>query len=212
MKRLAIAVMLIGVAVLIYALSSDIAVDGIGGRRIANVGLMHDRMVNIVLSGFVILGGLLLRIFGANMAASDGGYVKAIDDLPIAEFRDRLITTILAAACAWLLLVMYVWPTTLAMFIVAGAIGWYTFQPQATYSLIKKVWLAVMLLALILAVWHAVAILTQWINFLTLALISEGVELVGSGNFWVVFASLVLGPLVLSAGAFVFAVRKAKTA
>lgn len=212
MKRLATAVMLIGLAMLIHALSSDIAVDGLGGRRIANVGLMHDRMVNTILGGVVILGGLLVRIFGGNLAGSEGGYVKAIDQLPAAEFWIRLITTILAAACVWLLVMMYLWPTTLAMTVVVGAIGWYTFQPQTTYGLIKKVWFAVLLLALILTAWHVIAMVTQWINFLTLGLFSQGVSLVESGNILVVFAILVLGPLALSAGAFVFAARKAKTA
>mgnify|MGYP000911705446 CR=1 FL=1 len=68
MKRISTAIMLVGIAMLILALGSDVAVDGMGGRRITNNGLMHDRLVNIILSVTLILGGLLLKLFGEKLS------------------------------------------------------------------------------------------------------------------------------------------------
>ncbi|KAB2905968.1 MAG: hypothetical protein F9K35_01430 [Burkholderiaceae bacterium] len=212
MKRVSTAIMLVGIVMLVLALGSDVAVDGMGGRRITNVGLMHDRLVNTILSVSVILGGLLLKVFGKNLGADGEGYLQAIDRLPRSEYGARLLTTVLASACVWVLVLMYLWPTTIAGALLMGAIGWFTFLPQATYAVIGRVWLATLLLAGAVLAWHVVAIATSWINFLTLGLFSDGVVLVGSGSVTVVLAALVLAPLALSIAGFTVARRKAKRA
>ena len=207
MKRVSTVIMLAGIVMLLLALGSDVAVDGMGGRRITNNGLMHDRLVNIILSVALILGGLLLKMLGGNLS---GPYLQAIDQLPKAEYFARWATAILACACVWVLVVMYLWPTKIAGVLLLGAIGWATFLPQATHTAIGRVWLAVVLLASGVLAWHVIAITTSWINYLTVSLFSDGVALVGSGSVMVVLSVLVLAPLALSIAGFTVARRKAR--
>lgn len=121
MKRTSTAMMLVGIVMLILALGSDVAVDGMGGRRITNNGLMHDRLVNIILSVTLILGGLLLKLFGEKLS---GPYLQAIDQLPTSEYFARWVTAILSSACVWVLLLMYLWPKTSVAVALLAAMAW----------------------------------------------------------------------------------------
>lgn len=207
MKRVSTAIMLVGVVMLILALGSDVAVDGMGGRRIINSGLVHDRLVNIILSVALILGGLLLKMFGDRLSVS---YLEAIDLLPKSEYSARWATAILSAVCVWMLVVMYFWPTTMVAVGLLAVIAWITFLPQATYTVLRRVWSATLILAVGMATWHTVALVRPWLNDLTFRMIEEGVPLVGTGRLWPLFFVMVGGPLVVSIGGFAFAMFKAK--
>lgn len=171
MKKISTAIMLVGIVMLILALGSDVAVDGMGGRRIMNNGLMHDRLVNIILSVTLILAGLLLKLFGEKLS---GPYLQAIDQLPASEYFARCATAILSSACVWVLLLMYLWPKTSVAAALLAAMAWYSFLPQATYTVLKRVWIGTLLLAVGMATWHLIALFSTGVNALTLGLISEG--------------------------------------
>jgi hypothetical protein len=199
MKRVSTAIMLVGIVMLILALGSDVAVDGMGGRRINNNGLMHDRLVNIILSVTLILGGLLLKLFGERLS---GPYLQAIDQLPKSENCARCATAILSSVCVWMLVLMYIWPTTLAAVTLLGVMAWCSFLPMATYTVLKRVWAGTLVLAVGMAIWHAIALSIPWINVLTLKLISESVHLVGTGRLLPLFSVMVGIPLLVSIGGF----------
>lgn len=207
MKRVSTAIMLVGVVMLILALGSDVAVDGMGGRRITNNGLMHDRLVNIILSVTLILGGLLLKLFGEKLS---GPYLQAIDQLPTSEYFARWVTAILSSACVWVLVLMYLWPTTLMAAVLLGVVAWCSFLPKATYTVLKRVWSGTLVLALGMATWHAIALSVPWINAMTLMLISKGVPLVGTGRLLPLFSVMAGVPLMVSIGGFVFTTLKMK--
>lgn len=207
MKRVSTVIMLVGLVMLILALGSDVAVDGMGGRRITNSGLMHDRLVNIILSVALILSGLLLKLFGERLS---GPYLQAIDQLPKSEYFARCITAVLSSACAWMLIVMYLWPTTMAAVALLALIAWCAFLPQATYTVLKRIWIGTLVLAVGMAVWHAVALFIPWVNVLTLRLISEGVSWVGSGRLLPLFAMMLGIPLLVSVIGFTASALKAK--
>lgn len=207
MKRISTAIMLVGVAMLILALGSDVAVDGMGGRRIINSGLMHDRLVNIILNVTLILGGLLLKLFGERLS---GPYLQAIDQLPASEYFARWATAILSSACVWVLVLMYLWPTTLVAVALFGVMAWCSFLPKATYTVLKRVWSGTLMLALGMAAWHAIALSVPWINVMTLMLISKGVPLVGTGRLLPLFSVMAGVPLLVSIGGFVFTKLKVK--
>jgi hypothetical protein len=200
--------MLVGVVMLILALGSDVAVDGMGGRRITNNGLMHDRLVNIILSVTLILGGLLLKLFGERLS---GPYLQAIDQLPKSESFARCATAMLSSACIWVLLLKYLWPTTLVAVTLLGVMAWCSFLPKATYTVLKWVWAGTLLLAVGMTTWHAVALFIPWINILTLKLISESVPLVGTGRLFPLFSVMVGVPLLVSIGGFTFTAFKARS-
>ncbi|MFG0787836.1 hypothetical protein [Delftia tsuruhatensis] len=199
--------MLVGIVMLILALGSDVAVDGMGGRRITNNGLMHDRLVNIILSVTLILGGLLLKLFGEKLS---GPYLQAIDQLPTSEYFARWVTAILSSACVWVLVLMYLWPTTLVAAALLGVMAWCSFLPRATYTVLKRVWVGTLVLALGMATWHAIALSVPWINAMTLMLISKGVPLVGTGRLLPLFTVMAGVPLLVSIGGFVFTTLKMK--
>ena len=207
MKRVSTAIMLVGIVMLILALGSDVAVDGMGGRRITNYGLMHDRLVNIILSVTLILGGLLLKMFGERLS---GPYLQAIDRLPRGEYFARWATAMLASACVWMLVVMYIWPTTMVGIALLAVVAWCSFLPQATYAVLKRVWSVALVLAVGMAIWHVVAVFMPWINVLTLRLIDDGVSLVGTGHLLPLFAVMIGVPLLVSIVGFTFATLKAK--
>lgn len=207
MKRISTAIMLVGIVMLILALGSDVAVDGMGGRRITNNGLMHDRLVNIILSVTLILGGLLLKLFGEKLS---GPYLQAIDQLPTSEYFARWVTAILSSACVWVLVLMYLWPTTLVAAALLGVMAWCSFLPRATYTVLKRVWVGTLVLALGMATWHAIALSVPWINAMTLMLISKGVPLVGTGRLLPLFTVMAGVPLLVSIGGFVFTTLKMK--
>lgn len=207
MKRVSTAIMLVGIVMLILALGSDVAVDGMGGRRITNNGLIHDRLVNIILSVTLILGGLLLKLFGEKLS---GPYLQAIDQLPASEYFARWTTAILSSACVWVLVLMYLWPTTLVAAVLLGVGAWCSFLPKATYTVLKQVWSGTLVLALGMATWHAIALSVPWINAMTLMLISKGVPLVGTGRLLPLFAVMAGVPLLVSIGGFVFTTLKVK--
>lgn len=207
MKRVSTAIMLVGIAMLILALGSDVAVDGMGGRRITNNGLMHDRLVNIILSVTPILGGLLLKLFGERLS---GAYLQAIDQLPASEYFARWGTAMLSSACVWVLVLMYLWPTTLVTAALLGVMAWCSFLPRATYTVLKRVWSGTLVLALGMATWHAIALSVPWINVMTLMLISKGVPLIGTGRLLPLFAVMAGVPLLVSIGGFVFTSLRGK--
>lgn len=209
MKRFSTAIMLVGAVMLILALGSDVAVDGMGGRRITNSGLMHDRLVNIILSVTLILGGLLLKLFGERLS---GPYLQAIDQLPKSETFARCATAMLSSACVWVLVLMYLWPTTLAATTLLCAMAWCSFLPMATYAVLKRVWGGTLVLAVGMATWHAIALSIPWINVLTLNLISEGVDLIGTGHLFPLFSVMIGIPLVVSITGFSLATLKVKRA
>lgn len=210
MKRISTAMILIGLVMLVIALNSDVAVDSYGRQRVANLGLMHDQLINTILSIALALGGMLMKIFGKHLGESE--YLQFIDQLPMGEFVARLVTASLAAACVWILVVMYFWSTMTAGIFLLGAFACASFLQQATYPVIKKVWLGVMLLATGTLLWHGLAITTSWINRLTVGLFSDGVYLIDSGRMVVVVGTLVVAPWLLSIVGFVFAMVKAKRA
>lgn len=207
MKRISTAIMLVGIVMLILALGSDVAVDGMGGRRITNNGLMHDRLVNIILSVALILGGLLLKMFGERLSVP---YLEVIDLLPKSEYFARWATAILCAACVWVLVLMYLWPTTLVAAALLGVMAWCSFLPTATYTVLKRVWSGTLVLALGMTAWHAIALSVPWINSMTLMLISKGVLLAGTGRLLPLFAVMAGAPLLVSIGGFTVAALKAK--
>lgn len=207
MKRVSTAIMLVGIVMLILALGSDVAVDGMGGRLITNNGLMHDRLVNIILSVTLILGGLLLKLFGGRLA---GPYLQAIDQLPKSENFARCATAMLSSACVWVLVLMYLWPTNLVAAVLLGVMAWCSFLPMATYKVLKWVWGGTLVLALGMATWHAVALSIPWINVLTLKLISKSVPLIGTGRLFPLFAVMVGVPLLVSIGGLAFSTVKVK--
>jgi|GEM_PF-4974050 hypothetical protein len=207
MKRVSTAIMLVGVVMLILALGSDVAVDGMGGRRIINSGLMHDRLVNVILSVALILGGLLLKMFGERLSVP---YLEAIDLLPKSEYFARWATAILSSACVWVLVLMYLWPTTLVAAALLGVMAWCSFLPKATYTVLKRVWSGTLVLALGMTVWHAIALSVPWINSMTLMLISKGVHLVGTGRLLPLFSVLLLAPLLVSIGGLALTALKVR--
>lgn len=204
MKRISTALMLLGIFLLIQALGSDIAVDGLGGRRIANVGLMHDRLVMMILSGFVFFGGLLLRVFGTSLASASGSFLLEVDDLPKNEYWLRLATSVLVSGCVWLLLLMQFWSSNLAFVLLLAAVGWFAFSQKDTYAGLKRVWLATLILATVIMAFHVFVFGVGWINPLTLSLIGAGVRIVGSPNPITILLVLVGGPLAVSIGAFLY--------
>ncbi len=210
MKRISTAMILIGLMMLIIALNSDVAVDTYGRKRVSNMGLMHEQLINTILSISLMMGGLLIKIFGKHMG--DVGYLQFIDQLPKGELLARLMTAVLATACGWILVVMYFWPTMTAGVLLFAGFTYACFLPQATYPVIKKVWLGVMLLATGTLIWHGIAITTAWINRLTIGLFSDGVYLIDSGRMVVVVGTLGVAPWLLSIVGFVFATVKAKRA
>lgn len=197
MKRISTAIMLAGIVMLILALGSDVAVDGMGGRRITNNGLMHDRLVKVILSVTLILGGLLLKLFGDKLS---GPYLQAIDQLPASEYFARWATAILSS----------LWPTTLVATALLGVMTWCSFLPKATYTVLKRVWSGTLVLALGMTVWHAIALSVPWINSMTLMLISKGVHLVGTGRLLPLFSVLLLAPLLVSIGGLALAALKVR--
>ena len=207
MKRVSTAIMLVGIVMLILALGSDVAVDGMGGRRITNNGLMHDRLVNIILSVTLILGGLLLKLFGEKLS---GPYLQAIDQLPASEYFARWATAILSSACVWVLLLMYLWPKTSVAAALLAAMALCSFLPQATYTVLKRVWIGTLLLAVGMATWHLIALFSTGVNALTLGLISEGVSLIGTGRLLPLFAVMLGVPLLVSIGGVTFSALKSK--
>lgn len=207
MKRISTAIMLVGIVMLILALGSDVAVDGMGGRRITNNGLMHDRLVNIILSVTLILGGLLLKLFGEKLS---GPYLQAIDQLPASEYFARWATAILSSACVWVLLLMYLWPKTSVAAALFAAMAWCSFLPQATYKVAKRVWIGTLFLAVGMATWHLIALFSTGVNALTLGLISEGVSLIGTGRLLPLFAVMLGVPLLVSIGGVTFSALKSK--
>ena len=207
MKRISTAIIFVGIAMLIFALSSDVALDGMGGRRITNYGLMHDRLVNTILSVTMILGGLLLKMFGGPLS---GPHLQGIDQLPKSEYIARWATTILVSACVWTLVVMYLWPTTLVAVTLLAVIAWCSFLPHATYTVLKRVWLGALLLALVMVIWHGIALAKPWFNDLTYRLIDKGVILLGTGDLPPLFAALLGGPLLIAIAGFTVSMRKAR--
>ncbi|CAB5723372.1 Uncharacterised protein [Delftia tsuruhatensis] len=207
MKRVSTAIMLVGIVMLILALGSDVAVDGMGGRRITNNGLMHDRLVNIILGVTLILGGLLLKLFGEKLS---GPYLQAIDQLPASEYFARWATAILSSACVWVLLLMYLWPTTSVAAALFAAMAWCSFLPPATYKVLKRVWMGTLLLAVGMAAWHLIALFSTGVNALTLGLISEGVSLIGTGRLLPLFAVMLGVPLLVSIGGVTLSAIKSK--
>lgn len=207
MKRVSTAIMLVGIVMLILALGSDVAVDGMGGRRITNNGLMHDRLVNIILSVTLILGGLLLKLFGEKLS---GPYLQAIDQLPASEYFARWATAILSSACVWVLLLMYLWPKTSVAAALLAAMAWCSFLPQATYKVLKRVWIGTLLLAVGMATWHLIALFSTGVNALTLGLISEGVSLIGTGRLLPLFSVMLGVPFLVSVVGLAFTTLKMK--
>ena len=210
MKRISTAMILIGLVMLVIALNSDVAVDGYGRQRVANLGLMHDQLINTILSISLILGGLLMKIFGKHMG--EAGYLHFIDQLPKDEFLARLITAVLSSACVWILLVMYLWPTMKAGMLLLAIAAYCSFLPKATYTVIKRVWLVAMLFATAILVIHLIAFVDPWMSFLTLRLFSDGVELLDSADIELVVGTLVVTPWLLSIAGFTFARDRAKRA
>lgn len=208
MKRFSSAMMFVGLVIVIIALSSDVAVEGYRGQRINNSGLMHSQLIATILGVAVLFAGLLIKIFGRNM--NEGGYFQSVDELPSAEYWVRWITVVLAAACVWVLLVMYLWPSLLAAILLICALAGYIFMPQATYTLIKRVWMALMLMATAIFIFHLYAVIANWINYLTMRLFSDGVFLINNGRIPVVLGVLVVLPLMVSIAGFIFARAKDK--
>ena len=196
MKRISTAMMLIGFVMLIIALNSDVAVDGFGRQRITNDGLMHQQLINTILSISLMLGGLLIKLLGKNV--SEDGLLQLVDQLPMNEFVARGATALLASACLWILVVMYFWSTKAAGTLLVGAFVLASFLPQATYMVMKRVWLVVLAVATVVLILHAIAIPTAWINRLTIGLFSEGVYLLDNSRTSVLVGTLVVVPWLVS--------------
>lgn len=207
MKRVSTAIMFIGIAMLIWALGNDVSVEGMRGSRVINSGLMHDRLVNIILSLAVALCGLLLKIFGAHL---NTGYWHAIDQLPRAEYFARIVTILAASACVWVLVPMILWPSTLVGILILTAIGWCAFLPKPSYMVLKWIWLTVLLLAVGLLAFHVISIQTNWVNMLTYFLIDKGVGIVGTGKLNPILAVLVGVPMLVSMAGYAITTIKSR--
>lgn len=204
MKRISTALMFLGLVVLIQALTRDIGVTVYGGRQVANVGLMHDRLIMMILSGFIFFGGLVLRLFGASLASTGGGFLLAIDELPTTDYWLRITSALLVSGCVWLLLVMHFWSSTLAFALLLAAVGWFTFQPNDTYLQLKRLWLVTLILVAALAAFQVFVFTLDRMNYLTIAIYTVGVDMLGSTNPLFNMSVMIGSPLALSISAFLY--------
>jgi hypothetical protein len=203
--------MLLGLVVLIQALNSDIAVTVYGGREVTNVGLMHDRLVMMILSGFIFFGGLLLRMFGDSLGADGSGYLLAIDKLSRKDYWLRITSAILVSGCVWVVLIMYCWFSILSYGLLLAAVSWVVFQPNGTYSQLRRVWLATLVLAAALAAFHVFSFAADWITYLTKVVYLFGVDILRNTKPAIVLGVMSGGPLALSVVGFLYVSGQAKS-
>ncbi|OBY90094.1 hypothetical protein A6723_023930 [Pseudomonas sp. AU11447] len=64
MRKFGIIAIVVGIIVIISALSMDVSVATGGGGRVNNIGLMADRQNYTILGGLFFIAGILMAIFG----------------------------------------------------------------------------------------------------------------------------------------------------
>lgn len=70
MRIFGFAIVALGVVLAFISMSMDVSVVAGNGMRVNNIGLMADRQNYLIVSGFVVICGLLLAIFSDKLKAA----------------------------------------------------------------------------------------------------------------------------------------------
>jgi hypothetical protein len=167
MKRVGGFLIILGIALIVYSMMADVSVAGLGERRISNLGLMHDRLINLIFGGFVFLVGLVMRILGVKIGRGAVGVLDAIDDADGEKIWMVSAFSILMTGVLWSTLTAHIWgPPLMLMFF--GVVFWFVLvRSSNAFRGMKFAAAGGLVFTIGLMAWHVLSVMLNYINLFT---------------------------------------------
>jgi hypothetical protein len=170
MKRLSGLMMLIGIFVVVYSMMGDVSVASYGGERVTNLGLMHDRMINLVLGGFIFICGLLLRMFGEKLIEPESLW-DSIENSPRRRFIEVVLLAVISAWIAWSILIVHTLNSSLFLMVIGVGVAVKLFRARDFNLVAKKLAVALAVVSLGMMLFHILSMFGGWANYFTMLFI-----------------------------------------
>ncbi len=208
MKRVSGLLMLSGALLVGYAITADISVVGFGGGRVSNMGLMHDRLVNTILGGLILVCGILLRLFGSQVIQNSDGFLAEFENASSEKIRLVALYSFVLAIIFWAVFFGHIWRSPVALIVLSLVISYYLFRASDTAFAIKRLALIASVFSLALLCFHVLAVPFNFTGILTMMVIESIVDYLDTSSIFFGVLVFYVIPALLSLGLYFYFAKK----